>query len=332
MRALVLRGGPDAEREVSLASGAAVVDGLRDAGVDVDDAVIGRMTYQDLRDLAVRRGASVVFPVLHGPWGEGGALQEMLERLEHERGVGFVGSGASAARAAMDKVAGKAGASRVIDGEAVRVAPHAVLGGDGHGVRDQMGIDLPVVVKPTREGSSVGAHVCRDAPAYAEAMAAVRADLACGGGAWMVEPMIAGREVTASVLDRGSGLEALPIVEVVAPTWFDFEAKYESERTRFVVAPEFEAGVIERMQRAALAIAREMGVRHLGRADFMVDRAGVAWFLEMNTMPGFTSKSLLPMAAQGVGLGFAELCAGLVAIAAGGPGGDAARRRGGVVG
>ncbi|MDX9911378.1 MAG: D-alanine--D-alanine ligase [Phycisphaerales bacterium] len=303
-RVLVLAGGPDAEREVSLQSGAGVADAARRAGLEVVHETIGRPSVSELRALIERAGAQAVFPALHGPWGEGGPLQDMLETI----GVAYVGCRSHAARLAMDKLATKLFAAQA----GVPTLPAAVL----NPLDDVCPLALPVVVKPVHEGSSVGLHLCPDRGAWARALAAVRdAHHAHPHRTSMVERMVRGVELTVGVL----GGEALPVVRIEpASGVYDYDAKYVREDTRYSVAPELPDGVSERVRQDAISVARALGVRHLCRVDFLMEDGadGVRyWLLEANTMPGFTSHSLLPMAAAHAGLDMPALVRRLVEMA-----------------
>lgn len=291
---LVLGGGPDAEREVSLKSAARVGAGLRSAGrYTVEERTIGAITLEELRSLP----GDVVFPVLHGAFGEGGALQDLLE---HD-GRPYVGCGPRAARLAMDKLATKLVALR----EGVPTADACALNPNDAGLP----LALPVVVKPIFEGSTIGLHVCRTDADWRRA----REESARGGKPCMVERFVAGREVTVGVVERGGRLEALPIIEIVpAEGLYDYEAKYTRDDTKYVVNPALPGKAAEDVRRWSVGLARALGVRHIARADFLVEPDGRAWLLEINTMPGMTDHSLVPMAAQAIGLDMGALCSHIV--------------------
>jgi D-alanine-D-alanine ligase len=304
---LVLGGGPDAEREVSLESSQAVADALRAAGFGVRRVLIERATLDDLRS----SGGDVVFPVLHGPWGEGGPLQTLLETL----GKPYVGSGPTAARRAMDKLSTKLDAAKL----GIPTLPAAVLNTDD----DHPPLPLPVIIKPVHEGSTIGLHVCKDAPAWSAAIAAIRAQRATHAARTnMVEQaVLGGRELTVGVLDGN----ALPIIEIVPERGlYDYEAKYKSERTRYVLDPRLTdregEDLTPVLKTHAERIVAALGVRHLARVDFLLDPAGACWLLEVNTMPGFTSHSLFPMAARHAGMDFPALAERLVRLAIAGLG------------
>jgi D-alanine-D-alanine ligase len=289
---LVLAGGPDAERDVSLESARAVASALREAGFTVHEQTIDAPALGDLRAMP----GNVVFPALHGPFGEGGPLQDLLEIL----GRPYVGARPRPARLAMDKIATKTLAATL----GLAVTPSAVFNpGDA-----LCPLPLPVVVKPVREGSTIGLHLCRTEPDYAGAHQATRA----AGRPAMIEPLIFGRELTVGVL----GGAALPIIEIrPASGHYDYAAKYERDDTRYLVAPPLPPGVGERMRSQAAALANAIGATDLARVDFILDENGTPWLLELNTMPGFTSHSLVPMAARAAGVEMPELCARLVRMA-----------------
>ncbi len=301
--ALVLGGGPDAEREVSLQSSRAVADALEAAGVPVVYEVIETPTSKELKAM----GGDVILPVLHGPFGEGGPLQDLLER----DGRPFVGCGPMAARMAMDKMATKLAAARI----GIRTAPSAIFNVED----DHSPIELPVVLKPVHEGSSVGVHLCHTRGAWNDSLEEVREDMRQDPGRiYMIERLVPGQELTVGVLDpAGPDARALPAIRIEpAVEFYDYEAKYTRDDTKYTVNPPLKEGIGEEIQRWALALARELGVRHLCRVDFLLDHDGLPWMLEVNTMPGFTSHSLLPMAAQAVGLDMPRLCATLIGWAA----------------
>ncbi|HRJ50311.1 MAG: D-alanine--D-alanine ligase [Phycisphaeraceae bacterium] len=296
---LVLGGGPDAEREVSLESSRSVARALESAGIPVRYEVIDQPTAMQLAGMP----GDVVVPVLHGPYGEGGPLQDLLDR----GGRPYVGCGPTAARVCMDKVASKLHASAI----GVATAAAAVFN-----PRDTTPpIDPPVVIKPIHEGSSVGVHLCHTRAAWEAALPRVIDDLrAHESRPYMVERLITGHELTVGVLDPSSdGAVALPPIRIEpAAEFYDYHAKYTRDDTRYTVDPTLAPGVSDRIRREALSLARAVGVRHLCRVDFLLDHDHQPWFLELNTMPGFTGHSLLPMAARHTGLDMPILCAMLV--------------------
>ncbi len=292
---LVLGGGPDAEHEVSLNSSAAVTKALNESGrYTAHREVIGALSLDQLRAMP----GGIVFPVLHGPWGEGGPMQRLLEA----DGRPFVGCGSLAARAAIDKLQTK----QVALSLGIATGASAVL----HPLDDAPPIALPLVLKPVHEGSSVGLALCHTMDQWHTAVRVARDSLASGKtAAFMVEPLTKGRELTVGIVAG----EAMPIVEIApADGVYDYAAKYTRDDTRYVVDPPLPEGVAHAMQRDALRLAQALGCAMLARIDFLLDERHGPRLLEANTMPGFTSHSLLPMAAARTGLAMPALCAALV--------------------
>lgn len=229
-------------------------------------------------------------------------MQDLLEA----DGRPHVGSGPMAARWCMDKIGTKlaALAMGVPTGLSCLFDP-----------RDERSpLEMPVVLKPTHDGSSVGLHMCRDTETWALGRNAARQDIeAHPYRSYMVERLVQGRELTVGLLGFGQELRALPIVEIgPASGVYDYDAKYNRSDTKYTVDPELPAGVGERVSQWALRLAQHVGVRDLARVDFLLDREEQAWLLELNTMPGFTATSLLPKAARAVGLDFQALCDHLI--------------------
>lgn len=303
MSHLVLGGGPDAERPVSITSATAVHAAALQAGLNAELLIIDR---PGLAEVEAWRGR-VVLPILHGRFGEGGELQRLMERA----GVCFVGSGSAAGRLAMDKMGTKLAAARA----GVPTAAASIIDpGDS-----ESPVGLPAVIKPVADGSSVGLHICKTQAQWTEAIEAVRADqIAHPHRAYMVEPMIVGRELTVSLLaGEGGSLETLPVVEIApAAGVYDYEAKYKRNDTRYTVSPELAEGMNSRIRDLATRVGRALGVRHLARIDFILPESGDPVLLEANTMPGFTPTSLLPMAALKAGIDMPGVVARLARLAA----------------
>lgn len=284
-------------------SARAIAEGLLGAGYRVVNQTIDRITGEQLAKMP----GDVVFPILHGGWGEGGPLQDILEA----DGRPFVGSKARASRHAMDKIATKFTAATLgIPTPMVHVLD----------ARDPVcPLALPVVVKPVHEGSTVGLFVCKTGEEWVWARRTI-AESRSGGDMrdYMIEPCISrrdgrkAREVTAGLIDN----EPLPLIEITpAVELYDYEAKYNRNDTRYDVSPKLPDGVTERVQSQTAQLAKAMGIRHLARADYMLDDDGVAWLLEINTLPGFTDHSLVPKAAKHAGMEMPALCSRLVQLA-----------------
>ena len=290
MRITVLRGGPSTERAVSLVSGKAVADALRMAGHDVYESDIDAVDTSGLD-----RPCDVVFPVLHGTFGESGELQTILEA----RGIAFVGSGSRASRIGIDKQESKLLWQRVglpvPRGELID-NPAALL-------------PIPCVVKPVDGGSSIDVFLCRTTE---EARVGLRTVVEKYGRA-LVEELIDGSEFTVGIFED----RALhPIRIATSRTFYDYTAKYSGgEQTHHfdLQLPNLVAGSLREL---ALEAHQTIGCRDLSRIDFLVDRQHRPFLLEINTMPGFTSTSLLPDAARHEGIEFPELVDRLVLRAA----------------
>lgn len=290
LRVTVLAGGPSAEREISLQSGGAVAEALRERGHDVLLADIGP---DDLS--ALDRPADVVFPALHGAFGEDGTVQRIME----ERNICFVGSGSAASATAIDKVATKrVAAENGVPTPAFEIVTSA----------DELGLPMPVIVKPIAEGSSVATTIVRDASRLDAALAAVTERY----GRALVEELIPGDELTIGLLDG----QTLPPIRIrPGREFYDFEAKYQDERTEYLLDTGFSDTLLERAGRLSRRMFDAIGCRHLSRVDWIVGPDEQLWFLEVNTMPGFTSHSLVPKAAAKIGIPFGELVERLVRMA-----------------
>ncbi|MBM91049.1 MAG: D-alanine--D-alanine ligase [Phycisphaerae bacterium] len=309
-RVLVLGGGPDAERDISITSAKGVHQGCLDAGLEAQLLIVDEPTVSEIQQWE----ADVIFPVLHGKFGEGGSLQGRLERAR----VAFVGSGFTAASLAMDKLATKLVAAQLdIDTPQACLLDTDKLTKEGV-IRSP--IDLPIVVKPVQDGSSMGLYICKTESDWRDAQQQIHADLKHHPRrVSMIERYTPGRELTASVISDphgGGELIALPLIEISPKEGvYDYEAKYTRNDTVYRVRPDLPDRVVAEIQAQALALCNAIGVRHLARVDFLLS-ADDAWtLLELNTMPGFTPTSLLPQAADAIGLPMPMLCAHLVRCA-----------------
>ena len=285
----VLRGGPSAEREVSLRSGDAVARALRSLGHRVEevDPLPG--------DPAIPAGTDVVFLALHGTYGEDGTVQSELEEL----GVPYTGCGVRASLFAFDKILTKRRCLRA----GIPTARFERFIDAGAAWPD--GWQPPVVLKPARQGSSVGLRFVDRVEDFPAALAFSLSH----GGEVLMEERITGRETTVGILD-GS---ALPVVEVRPRSGtYDYANKYTAGRTEYFCPAEFPAEVTLAVQTAALGAFQAIGGRDYARVDVMVRPDGSPVVLEVNTLPGMTETSLLPKAAAAAGIGFPELCGRMV--------------------
>lgn len=297
MRTLVLAGGLSHERDVSLRSGRRVADALRTAGVQVDvrDADAGLLDGLDRYD--------AVLVALHGGLGEDGSVREVLELVQ----VPYVGSTPSACRLAWDKPVAKSVARQagVCTPHAV-VLPHTTFREMGAGalLRRIVGhLGVPLMVKPSRGGSALGATAVHDPAELPPAM------VACFGygEAALVEQLAVGTEVAVTVLDSGEGPYALPAVEVRPMSGvYDYAARYTAGQTEYFAPARLSDDVAGAVAEAAVTVHRALGLRDLSRIDLVV-QDGIPYVLEANTSPGMTETSLLPMAVQAAGLSLGEV-------------------------
>jgi D-alanine-D-alanine ligase len=298
---VVLAGGLDFERDVSLRSGRRVSDALRMARVparllDADAALLGRLS-DDRPD--------AVFVALHGKAGEDGALRTVLELLD----VPYVGTSATACRVAWDKPSAKA---------AVRTAglatpdwvalPHSTfreLGAVAVLDRIVARLGAPLMVKPAQGGSALGAQQIQDADELPAAMVSCFSY----GETVLVEPFVAGVEVAVTVVDIGSGPQALPAVEIVPFSGvFDYASRYTAGMTTYHTPARLPAEATAAVADVAVRAHTVLGLRDLSRTDAIVTPDGVVEFLEVNVAPGMTETSLLPMAVEAAGLELGEVC------------------------
>lgn len=293
-RVAVLFGGKSAEREVSLKSGNAVLSALQAGGVDAFGIDVGDDFLQRLVSEKIDRA----FIVLHGRGGEDGAMQGLLECA----GIPYTGSGILASALAMDKLRTK----RVWLSLGLPTPNHAVLSSEADCRAAAAELGFPLIVKPAHEGSSIGMAKVADV----EALIAAWQDAAQYDAQVLVEQWIAGPEFTIAML-RG---EVLPPIALGTPhTFYDYDAKYLASDTQYRIpcglSAEKEAELKELTARACEAV----GAQGWARADVMQDASGQFWLLEVNTVPGMTDHSLVPMAAQAAGLDFQQLVLAILA-------------------
>ena len=264
-------------------SGRAVAEGLRAAGYDVVDVVVKSRSIR-----ALPRDVDAVFVALHGEFGEDGGVQKLLER----KGLPYTGSDPAASRASFDKFTTK----RLLAAAGVPTPPWEIVD-DGRGCS----LPLPVVVKPSCQGSSIGVNRVFRRRQWAKAAADARRY----GRRVLVEAYIPGRELTVGIVGR----QAMPVVEIVAPGgWYDYRAKYTAGQTTYICPAKIPAAVAARCRELALRTFRALGCRGLGRVDFRLSPDGGLYVLELNNIPGFTATSLLPKAALAAGIAFPDLC------------------------
>lgn len=288
-RVAVMFGGFSSEREVSLDTGAAVLQALQERGVD---AHAWDPAKHSLAEFAAA-GFERVWIALHGAGGEDGSLQGALEWLD----TPYTGSGVMASAIAMDKVRSK----HLFDAVRIPTPEYAVIRHRADAVLALEELGLPLILKPAGQGSSVGMS-----KVFAKEELDKAVDLALKyGGVALAERCIVGDETTVTVLQG----EALPSIRIETPrVFYDYRAKYESDRTQYHCPGTSDAKLESRYADLAVAAFAELGCSGWGRVDFMTGEDGEPKVLEVNTVPGMTSHSLVPMAAKQAGIDFAELC------------------------
>jgi D-alanine-D-alanine ligase len=288
----VMLGGPSAEREVSLSSGAGVAKALRSLGHNVSEVDPKDGTF------SLAKKTDVVFLALHGTYGEDGVVQQQLEKL----GVPYTGCDSEASRIAFDKVLTK---QRCLDA-GIPTAKFVVV--ESEKMAWPMGWQPPVVVKPVRQGSSVGLQFVERVADWSEALReSFRYD-----SQLLAEEKIIGRETTVGILAD----EALPVVEVRPKSGsYDYRNKYTAGNTDYFCPADFDAVTTRAIQEAALGAFRAVGGRDYARVDVMVRADGEPVVLEVNTLPGMTETSLLPKAAAAAGMNYAQLCQKMIDLA-----------------
>ena len=288
-RVAVIMGGVSTERDISLLSGRAVARGLTEAGYDVVELDLSG------RDFQVGEEIEAVFIALHGEFGEDGQIQEILSR----RGMPYTGAGPEASRAAMDKRVSK----RIFVENGIPTPEYEVLR-EGQART----LELPVVVKPACQGSSIGVHRVKDEHTWEEAL---RDTLSFDSEA-IVERFIDGRELTVGIVDG----EAMPVVEIVAPSgWYGFDAKYTAGASQYLVPAQIDTEAYAKCRAIGLETFRVLNCEGLARVDMRYSSDKEIYVLELNSIPGFTETSLLPKAAAEAGMNFSELCDRIMATA-----------------
>ena len=292
----VLMGGIGDEREVSLSSGSCVAEALRKEGVNV---ITGDITPDD-PGILDESGVDVFFISLHGRFGEDGELQQILE----DRGLCYTGSGPRASQMAFDKMASKtAFRSRGVRAPgAIELDPDTDPKDFEDDLEDWVG---RIVVKPITQGSSVGVTITDDPHVAFDAAYEVLERF----GDCMIEQFVPGREITVGIVDG----RALPIIEIRSKSGFyDYHAKYVDDRTDYLFDTIGDPRVVRRVQEAAMVCFETLGCRHFGRVDFILSDDNIPYALEVNTIPGFTTHSLLPKAAARAGIPMGRLCMHIV--------------------
>ncbi len=289
----VLLGGKSGEREISLMSGQGVLEALLSKGVNAHAFDPAERSISDLAEQQFDR----VFIALHGRYGEDGTMQGLLEQMK----LPYTGSGVLASALAIDKQATK----RLWSSFNLATPKFAMLAANSDWNQIAKDLGLPIIVKPAREGSSLGLSKVTnvaDLPAAYEMAAKLDRDV-------MAEQCIIGEELTCPIVGDGANAQPLPVIRIVAPdSNYDYHNKYFSDDTRYLCPTGLDLSVEKKVQDLALSAYRALGCKGWGRADVMIDnQSGQPYLLEMNTAPGMTGHSLVPMAARAAGVEYADL-------------------------
>ncbi len=299
LKIAVLTGGIGAEREISIQSGECVSEALKEAGFNVVIADVRPDNLDILEDSSV----DVFFPALHGEFGEDGQLQQIL----HNKSLVYTGSGPTASKLAFDKIASKKLFAKA--GVATPAAIEFNADTDIEQLENRLQyLADEYVVKPIKQGSSVGVRIIAEKQ---EAIGAAQETLDHFGDC-MIEKFIQGKEITVSILED----EALPIIEIISQTGFyDYQAKYIDEQTEYLFDTIRDPALRDPIEQAAMDCFYVLGCRHFARVDFMLSEEEIAYVLELNTIPGFTTHSLLPKAAAKAGFTMSNVCSKIVEAA-----------------
>lgn len=294
LKIAVLSGGIGDERQISLQSGKSIADSLKNTGLDVQLCDITPEKLDILEDESI----DVFFVALHGCFGEDGQLQKILEQKQ----LCFTASGSIASRLAFDKIETK----KVFDRCKINTTRWVIFDHDNEYIGEKLqSIGNKFVVKPAKQGSSVGITI---AESVEEAIGQAK-DCAAKFGPCLIEEFIEGRELTVSILDGSP----LPIIEIIPEKGFyDFEAKYINDKTQYLFDTIEDIELVKEIQDSAVECFDALGCRGFARVDFMLDRANTPFAIEVNTIPGFTTHSLLPKAAEKIGLDMTKLCLSII--------------------
>lgn len=293
----VVMGGPSAEREVSLNTGAAIANALRGYGytnvveIDLDPRNFGKQLAESK--------AEVVFNAVHGLYGEDGRLQTLLEIRE----MPYTGSGMIASVSCMDKVITK----RMLRDAGISTPACLIVNKKESGIKEKImqRFSLPVVIKPASQGSSIGVEIVKEENQLDEALANAfkySRDI-------LVEEFIGGKELTVSMMQKDGGVVALPVIHIAPHSgMYDYHSKYTKGATEYICPADLDEETTKKVQEISKQAYEVLGCSGVARADVMLDEEGNGYVLEINTVPGMTATSLVPKAAAAAGISFPELC------------------------
>lgn len=293
----VVMGGPSAEREVSLNTGAAIANALREYGytnvveIDLDPRNFGKQLAESK--------AEVVFNAVHGLYGEDGRLQTLLEIRE----MPYTGSGMIASVSCMDKVITK----RMLRDAGISTPACLIINKKESGIKEKImqRFSLPVVIKPASQGSSIGVEIVKEENQLDEALANAfkySRDI-------LVEEFIGGKELTVSMMQKDGEVVALPVIHIAPHSGtYDYHSKYTKGATEYICPADLDEETTKKVQEISKQAYEVLGCSGVARADVMLDEVGNGYVLEINTVPGMTATSLVPKAAAAAGISFPELC------------------------
>jgi D-alanine-D-alanine ligase len=293
----VVMGGPSAEREVSLNTGAAIANALREYGytnvveIDLDPRNFGKQLAESK--------AEVVFNAVHGFYGEDGRLQTLLEIRE----MPYTGSGMIASVSCMDKVITK----RMLRDAGISTPACLIVNKKKSGIKEKImqRFSLPVVIKPASQGSSIGVEIVKEENQLDEALANAfkySRDI-------LVEAFIGGKELTVSMMQKDGEVVALPVIHIAPHSgMYDYHSKYTKGATEYICPADLDEETTKKVQEISKQAYEVLGCSGVARADVMLDEEGNGYVLEINTVPGMTATSLVPKAAAAAGISFPELC------------------------
>lgn len=293
----VVMGGPSAEREVSLNTGAAIANALREYGytnvveIDLDPRNFGKQLAESK--------AEVVFNAVHGLYGEDGRLQTLLEIRE----MPYTGSGMIASVSCMDKVITK----RMLRDAGISTPACLIINKKESGIKEKImqRFSLPVVIKPASQGSSIGVEIVKEEKQLDEALANAfkySRDI-------LVEEFIGGKELTVSMMQKDGEVVALPVIHIAPHSgMYDYHSKYTKGATEYICPADLDEETTKKVQEISKKAYEVLGCSGVARADVMLDEEGNGYVLEINTVPGMTATSLVPKAAAAAGISFPELC------------------------
>jgi len=296
----VLMGGPSSENKISLKSGFAVLRALKESGIRAFPVIVKNDRVKDNIFLLKSKSIDCAFIALHGRFGEDGGIQRILSKLK----IPYTGSGIKASELAMDKVASR----NIFKRNGLHVPDFKVINKKNSGIDNMRGLRYPFVVKPALTGSSIGISI---ADSYKKLLVAVKLAFKFDSRV-IIEEYIEGRELTVGILED----KPLPIIEIIPKRhFFDYQAKYRHGLTDYIVPAKLSPKAGIEVKKVALLAHRLLGCFGCSRVDIILDSKSRPFILEVNTIPGFTSTSLLPKAAKKAGISFNNLCIRLIRLA-----------------